>query len=151
MAGVRVRGFSGVQAFSTSTITMAQIRAASNHRVRVERIGVTFNGVSAGEVPVLVELAKQTTDGTHTGSITLVKADDDLGETIQSTGFYLATVEPTTTDVKRSALVHPFGGSVEFLFPPGRDLYINGGDRLGVLLVSPAQAGNCNVDFDLEE
>lgn len=149
MSGVRVVGNTADIAFSTSTKTLAQIIAASNQRVRVERVRVSFKGTSSAEAPVMVKLAVQTTAGTVT-SLTLAKANSNDDETLQTTASHTATVEPTTTTVLAAFLVHP-QGSHEFVFPPGRDLYIPGGTRLGVLLDTPTQAGTAVVSFEIEE
>lgn len=149
MAGFRITGNAGEVAFSTSTKTLAQIVAASNHRVRVERIRVSFKGVSSAEAPIMVQLAVQTTAGTMT-SLTLAKLNASDDETIQTTAQHTATVEPTTTTVLAQMLIHPQAGH-EFVFPPGRDLLVPGGTRLGIMLVSPVQAGTAVVSFELEE
>jgi len=149
MAGLRVVGNTGDIAFSTSTKTLAQIIAAANHRVRVERVRVSFKGTSAAEAPVLVKLAVQTDAGTMS-SLTLAKANSADDETLQTTAQHTATSEPTTTTVLASQLVHP-QGSYDFVFPPGRDLFMPGGTRLGVLLDTPTQAGTAGVSFELEE
>lgn len=149
MAGVRVVGNTGDIAFSTSTKTIAQIVAASNHRVRLERVRISFKGTSSAEAPVLVQLSIQTTAGTMS-SLTLVKADATYDETLQTTAQHTATVEPTTTNVLASSLVHP-QGSYDFVFPPGRDFLIPGGTRLGILVNTPTQAGTANVSFEIEE
>lgn len=149
MAGLRVVGNTADISFSTSTKTLVQLIAASNHRVRVERVRVSFKGISSSEAPVLVKLAVQTTAGTMS-SLTLAKALSTDDETLQTTAQHTATAEPTTTTVLASKLVHP-QGSHEFVFPPGRDFLIPGGTRLGVILDTPTQAGTAVVSVELEE
>lgn len=149
MAGLRVVGNTADISFTTATKTLVQIIAAANHRVRVERVRVSFKGTSSSEAPVLVKLAVQTTAGTMS-ALTLGKADATYDETLQTTATHTSTSEPTTTTVLASMLVHP-QGSHEFVFPPGRDLCIPGGTRLGILLDTPTQAGTAGVSFELEE
>lgn len=151
MAGLRIMGNTGDIAFAiTNDKTIAQIVAAANHRVKVERVRVSFKGTSGAEAPVQVQLLRQTSAGTMT-ALTLYKADDDAGETMQTTALHTATAEPTdSSEVKGSQLVHP-QASYDFVFLPGRELFINGGDRLGILVIAPTQAGTCNVSFEIEE
>lgn len=149
MSGVPVVANTGDIAFSTSTKTLAQLIAASNHRVKVERVRISFKGTSGAEAPVLVQLAVQTTAGTMS-SLTLAKRNASDDETLQTTAQHTATVEPTTTTVLASQLVHP-QGNYDFVFPPGRELFIPGGTRLGVLVNTPTQAGTANVSAELDE
>lgn len=149
MAGVRIAANTGDVSFSTSTITVAQVKAASNHRIRIERVRVSFKGTSSAEAPVLVELCRQTTAGTMT-TVTPVKITDSDPGTIQTTAQKTATGEPTTGNIKASHLVHP-QSSYDFVFPPGRELYVDGGDYLGVRLNTPTQAGTVDTSIELEE
>ncbi len=151
MAGVRVLGDTGEISFAiTADKTIAQIVAAANHQVRVERIGVSFKGTSGAEAPVLVQLLRQTSAGTMTG-LTLRPANTGDGETVEVTGLHTATAEPTDSgEVKGSKLIHP-QSNYDFVFLPGRDLFINGGDRLGILVIAPTQAGVIAVSFEVEE
>ena len=149
MAGVRVAFNTGDVTFATSTKTVAQVKAASNHRIRIERVRVSFKGVSGAEAPVLVKLCRQTTAGTMTSGTPVKVTDSDPG-TLQTTAQHTATVEPTTGNVKASQLVHP-QTSYDFVFPPGRELYVDGGDYLGVILDTPTQAGTVDTSIELEE
>lgn len=110
--------------------TVLQIVAPSNHRLKVLRWGVFFDGTTVGNEPVLVEIVRQSTAGTMS-ALTLVKNDDSIAETIQSTAQHTATAEPTSGDVIDIAKVHPQSPWV-VLFPLGQELKVGGGDRLGI-------------------
>lgn len=122
--------------------TVVQIVAASNHRVLVKGIEVSFAGTSATDTPVLVEWVKQTTAGTMT-SLTLDKHDPSYDETLQTTAQHTATVEPTTTALVRwSKRIHPQNAQL-ILFPPGFELIVPGGERRGLLCTAAANQTVC--------
>lgn len=110
--------------------TALQLIAAANHRVNVQRISVSFEGVSTTDAPVQVDIYRQSTAGT-VSALTLVKENSGDDETLQTTASHTATVEPTNGDLVERRLVHPqsradFG---PFIIP--------GGGRLGVVLTAP--------------
>jgi hypothetical protein len=139
----------GDVAFTAATKTILQIVAAANHRVKVLGFEIGFKGISPTEVPVLVQACVQTTAGTMTAA-TPVKLNDDDGETLQTTAQHTATVEPTTGNVKWAVPIHPQTHR-SVVFPPGRELIINGGDKLGIRVTSPAQSGTVNITAIVEE
>jgi hypothetical protein len=116
--------------------TVIQLVAATNHRVKVLRWGVFFDGVSVSAEPVQVRLLRQTTAGTMS-SLTPVKLDDSLAETLQTTAQHTATAEPTAGDVVDVVEVHPQSG-YEIIYPLGQEVIIGGGDRLGIECTAPA-------------
>ena len=150
MAGIGLTSSSGATNSGVATKTLSQIVAAANHRVRVERVRVSGNGTTAADTPTLIELVVQTSAGTASAQ-TLYKRTDGDDETIQTSALKTFTAEPTDGGViKAAAFVHPTGRH-EFVFPPGRDLYIQGGQRLGVRCNAPSQTNGWNVSWDLEE
>lgn len=120
--------------------TVLQLITAANHRVKVLRWGVFFDGVSGSAAPVEVALVRQTDAGTMTG-LTPQKLDDSLAETLLTTAQHTATAEPTGTIVVDMIECHPQSG-FEIIYPLGQEVIIGGGDRLGVVCTAPA---NVNV------
>lgn len=117
--------------------TVVQIIAATNHRVKVLRWGVFFDGVSVTGEPVQVRLLRQTSAGTMT-SLTPVKLDDSLAETLLTTAQHTATgTEPTAGDVVDVVEVHP-QSSYEIIYPLGQEVIVGGGDRIGIECTAPA-------------
>jgi len=146
MAGL---GFSASNAAQrqtdTSRQTFVQIVAAANHRVLIKQINIGFQGTSNTATPILVEFAVQTTAGTFTAALTLVKLNANDDETLQTTAQDDATAEPTTTDVKFATNVHP---QTMFIWqsPFGGELVVPGGTRFGVLTTAAADIlGICTV------
>lgn len=149
MAGCRLSVSSGEQSLSAATAkTCLQVVAAANHRVRVAGIGISFKGTVVTDTPVKCRLVRQTTAGTMS-SATVVKKDENMAETIQTTAQKTATAEPTITDELEMWEIHPQTG-MRWYYPMGDEVYIKGGNRLGVELTA-AQAQTAVVVMDLEE
>lgn len=110
--------------------TVLQIIAAANHRVKVQRVSVSFEGTSPTDAPVQVDIYRQTTGGTMT-STSPVKDNDADDETLQTTAARNASAEPTATDLLESKLCHP---QSRIDFGP---FTIPGGGRLGVKITAP--------------
>jgi len=149
MAGVRFVIPSTIVNTLTSTITGVQLVAASSPRVRIERIRVSGQGILNTDKPVLVEILKQNSSGTAS-SLTLLKANDSDAEALLVTAQQTFTVEPTAGNIKAAQAIHP-QSSYDFVFPPGRELYIKGGERLGIRFNSPAQNSTFVISGEGEE
>lgn len=116
--------------------TVLQIVAPANHRLRLLRWSVSFDGVSTTGEPVQVELVRQTTAGTMS-ALTPVPLDDSLSETLLTTAQHTATVEPSGAVVVDSIEVHPQDRH-EMVYPYGQEPIIGGSDRLGIKCTAPA-------------
>jgi len=146
MAGNRFKASASAITTGTSAKTLFQVIAASNHKVRIDRISLTFNGTSNTAEPILCRLIRQTTSGTMTG-VTGKKDPDDWSETIQTTFSKDASAEPTTGEVIDEVYAHP---QVGYIWPFPKGLYIGGGDRLGVVVTAAASV-SASVTVDGEE
>src|SRR5579864_1005737 len=89
----------------TTLLTVLQVKAAANVRLKLKSWGIYFNGASATAVPVLVELVVTSTDGTST-SVTPRKITSAT-ETVQATAGKNFSAEPTRTNDVENKLVHP--------------------------------------------
>lgn len=130
MSGVFGRATTGLVACTTTAATKLQLVAAANHRVKVPRISASFEGVVVTDSPILVSIYRQTDAGTAS-ALTTKKDNSGDSETLQTTAQHTATVEPTTTDLLDSKLVHPQGRAD---FGP---FTIPGGGRIGVVVDAP--------------
>jgi hypothetical protein len=126
--------------------TVLQIVAPANQLVVPYALTVSFDGVTVGNEPVLVKIARQTTAGTMSAR-TPVQLNSL--ETIQTTAQHTATVEPTTTDILKEYKIHPQSG-VEKTWDLSDEIYIGGGTRLGFLCTA-ADAVNVVMSIDCEE
>lgn len=137
MAGIMLRAVFGEVALAAATEkAVVQIIAPTNQRLKVKGWGVFFDGISGTEAPVVVKLVRTSTAGTFT-SLTPVKLDPGVGETIQSTAGHTATAEPTSGDVLAMVEVHPQGG-YEVIYPERDEIVVAGAGRLAVKCTAPA-------------
>jgi hypothetical protein len=135
MAGVGFSAQIGKTSTGTSAKTMLQIQAATNQRAVLDEVSVSFDGTVNNNTPVLCELVRQTSAGTMS-ALTLRKANNSDGETLQTAGQQNATAEPTDAgDVPISELIHPQGGMIYQLLY-GKELAVKGGERLGLRLTA---------------
>lgn len=111
----------GEEALAAATAeTVLQLRGATACKAKVIAWGVSFDGVSASEAPVVVQFLRQTSDGTATGA-TEAKFDAD-DPAAACTGFHSFTsTEPTSGDVLEVYEIHPQGGLFVREYPPGRE------------------------------
>lgn len=150
MAGNRFKVKISPTATGTSALTLLQLIAASNHKVLVDYISIAFAGISNTAAPIQVDILKQTTAGTGSGTTnsTIVK-DGDWDETVQTTRLDTFSGEPTASDVLYTLYVHPQGG-LEITLPRGKEIQIPGGGRLGVRVTAGASV-NAIVTIGGEE
>lgn len=108
---------SGISLTASDTSTAVEVAAPSDARVVVQEWGASFNGVTAADAPILVELVRFTATGTGTG-LTLADMEvDPTGETFGGTAKHTITVEGTGATVLDSIYVHPNGAAAR-LQPP---------------------------------
>lgn len=150
MAGIGFQVNTGEVATGTSAKTLAQVVAASNHRLLLKNIRVHFKGTSAGDVPIQVRVLRQTTGGSMT-SLTPTKLDSTIDETLQVTAQHTATSEPSAGDELIRAYAHPQGGEFHWAALRDRDMIpVPGGGRVGVEVTAGASV-NAVVHVEGEE
>jgi hypothetical protein len=133
--------------------TILQLVAAAAHRIRLSGWGISFKGTSATDVPILIQVLRQTTAGTMTAGTTganISKKNNIDPETLQSTVQVNATVEPTPGDIIESFEVHPQTGMYKF-YPSGQEIIVPNGGRLGFKVTSAALTYLATVELDAEE
>jgi hypothetical protein len=127
-------------------LTVLEIVAPTNQRVKVLAYGFYFDGTSNSAVPVQALIARPTAAGTYT-SILPVPIEQECTEAFQATYNYKNTgTEPTYTapssgasgNILKTFTVHPQLG-YEYLAPLGQEDIIKGSGVLAVQLT--AQAG----------
>ena len=150
MAGVRFTAAVDGVATGTAKKTILQVTPAANHRVKVSEWGISFNGTTNTDAPIEVELVRQTDAGTMT-SLTLVKVNEDDGETLQTTAQHTSTSEPTEGSVRKRSYIHPQGGMV-WQAPFGQEIILTGStsDRLA-LVVTAGVSVSCEAYMVCEE
>jgi hypothetical protein len=151
MAGLRFSVSTSEINTGTTKVTLLQILAAANHRVKVSEIRVSFQGIVNTDAPILVEIARQSTTPAGSDSVTPEKLDPGYDETIQTSAAELfdGTNQPTETSIVDSELVHPQTGW-GWQAPKGDEIIVPGGGRLG-LAVTAAVAVDAVARFVVEE
>lgn len=133
MAGVRFSAQSTEFATGTSKITTLQILAASNHRVLVDEVSVSFKGTDPVGEPILVELVVQSDAPAGSDSVTPQKTNPSDDETLQVTARekFDGSTQPSETNVVKRWEVHPSQG-VDWQAPYGKEIVVPGGGRLAI-------------------
>jgi hypothetical protein len=131
MAGLGIIANSANNAVGTGAKTQLQITAPANQGLTEVEASCDFDGQTAGDPKILVELLRRTTiTGAGTSSaLTLLKEDPRDAEAIQSTAQQNFSAEPTvtTTTVLDQRVVHEQSG-VSFKWN-GR---IRGGEAIAI-------------------
>lgn len=136
MAGIIAIAQTAEVALTAATAkTVLQVVAASNHKVKLLRWGVFFDGTSATAEPVQVRLLRQTSAGTMS-ALTPTKQTTD-SETLQTSAQHTATAEPSAGDVLDVCEVHPQSG-YEVVLTPDNYIWVAGGGRVGIECTAPA-------------
>jgi len=144
MARLRFIANPGGLSTHTARKTLIQLLAPSDQKTLIQTFGVGFQGVTSTDIPVLIELARQTDAGTpggDGGALTLIKHNSQDGETFRTTAqkgrsdSAAWTANPTTTDVLWRFPCHPQSGVV-YGPPPGWEYLANEGERIGLLVTA---------------
>lgn len=128
----------GEEALAAATAeTLLQIRGSTITRARLLTWSVSFDGTTATNEPVLVELVRQSTDGTATGATEI--AFDPVDPAAQCTGFHSFTAEPTVSATLEQHNIHPMGGILVREYPPGREPVVDDAttSRLAIRITAP--------------
>jgi hypothetical protein len=127
-------------------LTVLEIVAPANQRVKILAYGFYFDGTSNSAVPVQALIARPTAAGTYT-SILPVPVEQECNEAFQATYNYKNTgTEPTYTspsagasgNILKTFTVHPQLG-YEYLAPLGQEDVVKGAGVFAIQLT--AQAG----------
>jgi hypothetical protein len=116
-------------------------KAHANSGLQLKGILVAFDGVTAGAVPVLVEICYCTwganAPGTNSTSTTPVQT---YGRALTA-GFTSGktwTTEPTTITVLKELLLSPIGGAIAFQYPLGQEPDCALGEGFAIRCTAPA-------------
>ena len=138
MAGIDATLQSSEVQTGTTKQTLLQIEAPTNQRLKVNEISVSFKGTSNTAAPVLVEVVRQSTNGTGGVSVTPYPTDEGVAETLQATGLEdIDTTQPTQTNVLMREEVHPQGG-YSWTAPFGKGIEVKGAGILGIAVTAGA-------------
>ena len=127
--------------------TVLTVIAPAQFGVDLVGFRLGFDGVTAANTPVVVEIVTWTTDGTGTGG-TVVQA---YGRSITAgfTSKYNYSVEPTTPTLVDRYSLTPNGGAIVYDYPRDRTPDTAVSNLIGIRLTA-AQAVNCNATMIFE-
>jgi hypothetical protein len=127
--------------------TVLSVIAPAQFGVDLVGFRLGFDGVTAANTPVVVEIVTWTTDGTGTGGT----VNQAYGRTITAgfTSKYNYSIEPTVaTAVDRYSLT-PNGGAIVYDYPRDRTPDCAVSNLIGIRLTA-AQTVNCNATMVFE-
>lgn len=146
-------GSSAVALSAATAKTCLMVMSTSTISGQMIELGVGFDGVTASNTPVLIELVKSTnasnsTPGTNNTSVTPIQTRGDgntsgNGVAATFTAFAASTSEPTVLTVVKRWLVPPTSGLL-YQAPLGREVAIVPSMGLGVRITAP-QVVNARV------
>lgn len=144
-----------VFAAGTALHTNLYVTAPAGHGLSLVEIGISFDGVTASAVPVLVEICTQTgTAGTGAASPPAAAQVRGRVTTGQApTVAHNFTAEPGTPLVVRQWYVSPNGGTFIYPVPLGREIECDasGGTIKGISIrTTPAAAVNTVCYMEVE-
>lgn len=150
MTGVRFKAIVPLAASGTADRTMLQLIGATNHRVHIREMLITYAGATSTAVPHRWKILTQTTAGTNS-ALTLNKTNSGDDESLEVTANYLFTsTDPTDSTVMYEFNVPVYQGGIWVPFDYG-DLVIVNGARLGFKVYTPAASINFSLTVIGEE
>lgn len=112
---------------AASTKTMVEIIGATTVKARLVEFGISFDGTSSVQEPVLINLKQITATSTNAVAATAMKWDRS-SPSAQCGVKVFHTAEPTKTSTPLASWeVHPQGGSLVVQYPLGREPIISDG------------------------
>lgn len=128
--------------------TVLQLGTPATRKAWVKEVGISFKSVTLTDIPVLVQLFRQSTAGTATAN---TPSPDIEGQPAAlCSANENATVEPTTGVLVREWYVTPVGGTLVYQLPLGDEVEMAVSKFLG-LVVTAAQAESCRAYFKFNE
>jgi hypothetical protein len=134
--------------------TVLNVIGAAGKVLVVTEFGISLDGVTAAEKPILVELCRSTqaSAGTST-AVTFRQVRGNPSFTISATAAKNYTAEPTVLTPVREYLIDPYKGSLVFPFPLGREIesLIAGGIAIRCTIPTGGAAVNIRAYMEIEE
>jgi hypothetical protein len=128
-------GTEGEEALAATTLeTLVQIRGHAGAKTIVAEWGIGLDATAAGTA--LVQLARQSTDGTGSAASEVPWDDDDPAASF--TGFHSFSAEPTLGNVLAQYEVPENGGQIIMQYPLGREPIIDSATTSRLAIVCTA-------------
>ncbi len=149
-AGYVINTAGDVALTAATARTVLNFIAGTGAPIKLVEFGVSFDGITAGNEPVTVEIcsSSQATAGTST-SVTPTQVRGQT-RTVQGTAARSYTAEPTVLTVLKSFLIHPQGGGIVLQSPLGKEIEAAATDGIAIRLTAP-DAVNAQAYMEVEE
>jgi len=134
---------------ATTAKTVLYVKAGANIGIELDEWWVEFDGVTAGNVPVEVELLRFTSDCTTTSLTPKSRGTILEGDTAYCTAGYNSSADGSAGDVLYRHNVPPTSGK-HVMFPLGKEIQIGKGERFGIRCTAPNNV-NCYAGFGIVE
>jgi hypothetical protein len=152
VAGYVVNNTSATALTAATAKTIINIIPSTGRTATIVEFGVSFDGVTASAVPVLVELCSSTqaTSGTSTaGTLTQLRGRTT---TVGATAGINYSAEPTVLTAIKQWLVTPYGGNLVIQFPLGREPEADATTNKGIAIrVTAPAAVNVRAYAEFEQ
>lgn len=149
MAGMNCVANAPLVATGTGTKTLVEVKAPSGTDLIVNGISVSFDGVTATDVPITVEMITNDGDGTGT-SLTPVNEDRRAANTCAATAKYGFSGESANPVVLGRWKIHPQGGALIMDFSHG-EIVILRAKAVAIRVVSASVSINAAAVIRFEE
>jgi hypothetical protein len=120
--------------------TVLQLRGTANKLTKIRKWGVSFFGVTSDAVPVLVELERQSSDGTSGTACTERAVDETDPSTAQTTAHTNFSASGTSSAILEQHAIHPQGGKHDAEYILGKEIVLDAAttSRLAITCTAPA-------------
>jgi hypothetical protein len=123
--------------------TILQLATPATRRAWLKEASISFKSITQTDVPVLVQLRRQSTAGTATAIVSANVAPDVEGHPAAlCSASENATVEPTTGVIVKEWYITPIGGVLVYQLPLGDEIEMAISSFLGMVVTAP-QIENC--------
>jgi hypothetical protein len=131
--------------------TVLQLITGATRKVWIKEAGISFKSITATDVPVLVQLRRQSTAGTATAIASANVAPDVEGHPAAiSTASENASAEPTTGVIVKEWYITPIGGVLVYQLPLGDEIEMAVSSWLGLVVTAP-QSESCRAYLKFNE
>lgn len=150
-AGYSVETAGDIALSAATAKTIMSVINASNALIRLTELSLSFDGTTAGNEAVVVELCSSTEATAGTSTTHTIAQVRGPTRTVQATAKRNYTVEPTVLTTLKRWLVRPDGGGIHIQFPLGREPeQVITGDALCIRCTAP-DAVNVQGHLEFEE
>lgn len=139
MAGLRLHLDSGLVTLAAANTEkqLMFIAAPTNQKLKIEKIVVSGDAVATNDPLCILNIATGTGTVGGGAAITPVKLDQSNGETPQVSAYSGSSgITGITTALSFEKDFIGTNGSKQIVFPPGREIYLKGGDQMVIAITT---------------